>query len=118
VPAIATKTDSGGFLRVGGLEDVHPVRPTRFHSEEIDLVVCRVKDEIFAVENRCPHQQFSALHEGALEGCTLTCPMHGWSFDLKTGRSTNGNGMLKTLAVKVEEGIVWVEKLGTGFPAA
>ena len=43
----------------------------------------------------------SALHEGILNGYELTCPMHGWTFDLTTGQPTAGGGKLKRYVVKV-----------------
>jgi len=58
-------------------------------------VLFRVGGEFFAVRNRCPHQQFERLHEGDVEGLTVTCPMHGWKFDLRTGASVNADGRLK-----------------------
>jgi hypothetical protein len=33
-----------------------------------------------AVENRCAHRQLP-LTEGAVVGCQLVCPYHGWSYD-------------------------------------
>ncbi len=73
------------------------------------LVVVKTEGEVFAFENSCPHQHFSLLHQGTLDGCTITCPMHGWTFDMKTGMSTNGNGKLQKAVVKVEDGVVWLK---------
>ncbi|HTP13147.1 MAG TPA: Rieske 2Fe-2S domain-containing protein, partial [Bacteroidota bacterium] len=72
-------------------------------------VVVRVQGDIFAFENSCPHQHFSLLHQGTLDRCTITCPMHGWTFEMRTGVSTNGNGRLTKAAVRVENGTVWIK---------
>jgi sulfite reductase beta subunit-like hemoprotein/nitrite reductase/ring-hydroxylating ferredoxin subunit len=44
-----------------------------------------------ACQNICPHAGGS-LGEGSVEGETLTCPLHGWQFDLKTGTCLNEPG--------------------------
>jgi UDP-MurNAc hydroxylase len=38
------------------------------------------------VQRRCPHLQGDLSRFGKTDGMTLTCTMHGWQFDLATGR--------------------------------
>ena len=64
-------------------------------------VLFRVGEEFFAIRNRCPHQQFEKLHEGEVDGFIVTCPMHGWQFDLRTGASVNAGGKLKVWKTEV-----------------
>ncbi len=52
------------------------------------VALCRVGGKTHAVTNVCPHQG-GPLGEGYMEGATLTCPWHGWRFDVTTGRSTS-----------------------------
>src|SRR5215470_10922592 len=42
---------------------------------------------VFAVENRCPHRG-ARLDDAAVGGRTITCPMHGRRYDLRSGRCT------------------------------
>jgi nitrite reductase (NADH) small subunit len=49
---------------------------------EVALFICRGK--VVASQGQCPHNG-GPLHEGEVEGTVLTCPWHGWSFDLETG---------------------------------
>lgn len=70
-----------------------------------------IEGQWYAIRNRCPHQQFEKLHEGEVNGTVVTCPMHGWRFDLKTGNNVGGGGRLKTWVVKVRDGEILV---GTG----
>ncbi len=39
--------------------------------------------------NQCPHQQ-SPLSNATVSTGMIRCPLHGMSFDLQTGRSTDG----------------------------
>ena len=50
------------------------------------ILVCRVGDEVHAVDDTCTHDDVS-LSLGALEGCRLRCPLHGSEFDVRTGRA-------------------------------
>lgn len=38
------------------------------------------------VQRRCPHLRGDLSRFGVTDGSTLTCTMHGWKFDLATGR--------------------------------
>jgi UDP-MurNAc hydroxylase len=41
------------------------------------------------VQRWCPHRQADLSQFGEIDGCTLTCTMHGWTFDLETGDCHN-----------------------------
>jgi UDP-MurNAc hydroxylase len=40
----------------------------------------------WVVQRRCPHLKADLARFGLIEGSVLTCQMHGWQFDLETGR--------------------------------
>jgi nitrite reductase (NADH) small subunit len=68
-----------------------------------------VGDRIHALDNACPHAG-GPLAEGTLEGGCVTCPLHGWKFDVCTG----GGVAPSTTAVtayptKIENGKVLVQ---------
>jgi nitrite reductase/ring-hydroxylating ferredoxin subunit len=74
-----------------------------------DVLVCYTKEGVFAVGNICTHA-FARLSEGRLRGSRLICPLHGASFDVRTGRVL-GPPALTPLArheVRVTDGIVEV----------
>lgn len=50
------------------------------------------------------------LTKGKLEGCVLTCPVHEWQYDARTGEGVNPQGVrLPTFPVCLEDGGVFVE---------
>ncbi|MBK7580475.1 MAG: Rieske 2Fe-2S domain-containing protein [Myxococcales bacterium] len=49
-----------------------------------DVCVALVEGQPFAIEDGCNHAGAS-LSEGHQDGETITCPMHGYVFSLKTG---------------------------------
>jgi len=44
------------------------------------------------VQRRCPHLKADLSRFGIVEGNTLTCQLHGWKFDLATGRCLTSVG--------------------------
>ena len=60
------------------------------------------KGIISAIDGICPHQG-GPLAEGLLEGTTVTCPWHGWQFDVCTGKTPLGPKIKQPVyEVKVE----------------
>lgn len=53
------------------------------NGEEVALF--RYQGSFFALDNSCPHMG-GPLSEGEVEEGHVTCPWHGWQFDLKTGQ--------------------------------
>lgn len=50
------------------------------------IALFNVGGDIRAVENTCPHRG-GPLGEGVVSGTVVTCPWHGWEFDVCTGLS-------------------------------
>jgi 3-phenylpropionate/trans-cinnamate dioxygenase ferredoxin subunit len=55
-------------------------------ADDREIVVCRTKDGIFALDNICTHAH-ARLNEGRLRGTRLICPLHGAAFDVRDGRA-------------------------------
>ena len=50
----------------------------------LKLVVANAGGEFFGFQSQCPHQDVP-LCEGLFDGSTLTCHMHLWQWDVRTG---------------------------------
>ena len=74
-----------------------------------DIVIFRASDQIFAVSNVCSHQHFSKLHEGILESFLIECPMHGWRYDIRTGKSVTGEGTISVYPLSMKDGNLYIE---------
>lgn len=59
--------------------------------EGMDIALFKCEGKIYAMENTCPHMG-GPLGEGQLEDCIVTCPWHGWQFDVRTGACENMPG--------------------------
>jgi len=72
------------------------------------IALCNVEGTYHAVENTCPHAE-GPLGEGSLDGTTLTCPYHGWAFDITDGAcQTNTEASIATYEVAIEGDAVCV----------
>lgn len=53
------------------------------------IVVCKSDGQVFAIENRCTHDNEQLLG-GNIKKCTIVCPIHGARFSLKNGAPLGG----------------------------
>jgi nitrite reductase (NADH) small subunit len=97
-----------GLKNLGRASEIGKEKPLTFELDGEAGVLFYVDGKWFAVRNRCPHQQFEKLHEGEVEGTVLTCPMHGWKFDLTSGNSVNAGGTLRVWNVLEKDGEIFV----------
>ncbi len=98
-----------GFEKVAHVSDITPAVPKRITVGEMDCVLFKVGEQVYAIENTCPHQHYSVFHQAIREGYAITCPMHGWSFDLRNGAAVRGSGRLNILEVRLDNNDVWIK---------
>ena len=53
--------------------------------DRLTIAIFRIGDAFYAVDNACPHNG-GPLGEGPLDGAVVTCPWHGFTVDVRTGR--------------------------------
>jgi nitrite reductase/ring-hydroxylating ferredoxin subunit len=97
------------FVKVARLAEIHERRGmlVTVDGEEIALFKC--DGEVHAISNVCAHQHFSMLHKGEVDGCIVTCPMHGWKYDMRTGKGTTGDGRVARFRVRTVGEAVMIE---------
>ena len=49
------------------------------------LAIFRVGADVYAIDGMCAHQG-GPLAEGSIEAGIVTCPWHGWQYDVRSGR--------------------------------
>jgi nitrite reductase/ring-hydroxylating ferredoxin subunit len=94
--------------RIGSLADVEAGEAilTEAGGQDVALFMCRGK--VIATNGQCPHAE-GPLHEGEVEGTILTCPWHGWTFDLETGQCQEDDEIvLERYPVRIEGDDVFV----------
>ena len=96
---------------------------------ERELRECRTEDglklvvanagggEFFGFQASCPHQEVP-LCEGIFDGATLTCHMHLWQWDLRSGAPLGiAEAPLQKYALTRDGDALYVESSGSAFEA-
>ena len=91
--------------------DIPAGRGWPFRAGERNLAVFDLGDTVVAVDNECRHVG-NPIDDGFVSGASVTCPWHGWRYDLRTGELITVFGRrpgLCTYEVRVDSGDVFVE---------
>jgi nitrite reductase/ring-hydroxylating ferredoxin subunit/alkylhydroperoxidase/carboxymuconolactone decarboxylase family protein YurZ len=93
----------------------HDIAPTsavaadkvlRFTADARSVFVYRSGRSYRVYDSRCPHQS-TDINELAVKGKELTCPKHGWGFDVPSGDCIRkGNTPLTKLESRVSKGML------------
>ncbi len=73
---------------LAGVESIPEGGMRPFPAGAFEVLVCRVRGELYAVDNTCSHQE-AKLCEGRLVGYRITCPKHSAQFDIRDGSHKN-----------------------------
>lgn len=108
-----------GWIDIGTVDAI-PRRGARcVNTPTGKIAVFRTQeDQIFAIENRCPHKA-GPLAEGIVHGASVTCPLHNWVFDLATGQALGPDeGQVKTFPTEVVDGRIFMAYQVSSMAAA
>jgi nitrite reductase/ring-hydroxylating ferredoxin subunit len=93
----------------------------RFHAENLELAVARLRGQVYVTSNYCTHLD-CLLSSGKLVDDGVRCSCHGSVFDLETGEPIYppATKPIKTFPVKEEDGQIFVgltaEDIAAGVP--
>lgn len=97
------------FVPVAPAADVPDGEGREFTVEGRVLAVFHVGAEFFALDGICPHAG-GPLGQGTLSGCVVTCPWHGWQFDVRTGEHCLNRRLTQPgYQVRIVEDVIEVE---------
>lgn len=89
------------FVRVAKVSEVPPGSSKVVVLQGHPVALFNVAGTFYAVSNVCLHRG-GPVGEGALDGAVVTCPLHGWEYDVRTGKNVaNPAARLRTFSVKV-----------------
>lgn len=74
------------FVRVAQVGDVPPGTGKCIEANGKQIAVFNVGGTFHAIDNTCLHRG-GPLGEGELDGTTVTCPWHGWEYDVTSGKN-------------------------------
>lgn len=99
----------GSWVRVGAVADCPPGECRELVAENRIVALFNVAGTFHALDGVCPHQG-GPLGKGRLSGCVVTCPWHGWQFDVTTGQHQASKSVVHTsFPVKLAGDDIFVE---------
>jgi nitrite reductase/ring-hydroxylating ferredoxin subunit len=85
--------DEDGWIAAVRLDELPDRKPVQTRVGDAEILIVRNGEELFAIGNRCTHQQ-APLHRGPVKFSgslrTVRCALHGSTFDLANGRVIQG----------------------------
>lgn len=98
------------FVTVARVDEIPPGTVKALRAGDEDIAVAHLDGKFCATQGHCLHLG-GPLGEGHLEGRVLTCPWHGWQYDVCTGLNEFDYAIeLQTYEVRVEGDEVQVRR--------
>ncbi len=95
-------------VRVGKVSEIPPGTARVVVVQGHPVALFNVGGAFYGVSHVCLHRG-GPIGEGTLDGFVVTCPLHGWEYDVRTGRNlANPMARLRTFSVRVEGEDVFV----------
>jgi len=73
------------YVTASQTADIKPGEKKKVKLGDKVLLLTNVQGVYHAIDDRCPHMGGS-LYEGVFKDSTITCPRHGTSFDVTSGK--------------------------------
>jgi NAD(P)H-dependent nitrite reductase small subunit len=90
------------LTKVAKMSDLLPGTGKVIEAGGKTLAVFNCDGKFYAIDNTCKHRG-GPLGEGSLSGTSVTCPWHGWSYDVTSGACDMDSSVkVQTFEVKVE----------------
>ena len=97
------------YVRAASLADIQANGCLVVYLEGHAIALFHHNDQIYAIDNRCPHMGFP-LHKGTVKDGILTCHWHHARFDLASGGTFDlWADDVRSFPVKIRSGEVWVD---------
>jgi nitrite reductase (NADH) small subunit len=97
------------FLRVSNKDEIPAGTIREFALDGKVVAIANVAGKLFAINNVCLHRG-GPLGEGELNGQVVTCPWHGWQYDVTTGKlAANPTVGVESYAVEIRGNDIFVD---------
>jgi 3-phenylpropionate/trans-cinnamate dioxygenase ferredoxin subunit len=79
-------------------------------ADGVRIAVFNVEGKFYAIEDVCTHDG-GILTGGPVQGCIITCPRHGATFDIRSGEALTAPAYEPTASfpVRIQDGMVQVK---------
>lgn len=97
------------MIEVCSLAELPPGEVAVVKTAQGRIAVFNAGGDLHALDDRCSHAD-ACLSDGWLEGCEVECPLHGATFDVRTGQPTGppATAPVRVYPVFIRNGLVFV----------
>jgi nitrite reductase (NADH) small subunit len=97
------------FVRAARTDEIPAGTIREFQVDGLTVAIANIGNKFYAINNTCLHRG-GPLGQGQLQGVAVTCPWHGWQYDVTTGKLTmNPTIGVKTYVLEVRGEDLWIE---------
>jgi len=97
------------WIPVAQVDECLPGQSLERVAEGRIVALFNVDGTFYALDGVCPHQG-GPLGKGLIQGCLVSCPWHGWQFDVRDGQSQINPQMKQPrFDIRIEAGTVLVD---------
>jgi nitrite reductase (NADH) small subunit len=106
------------WTRLAPLGDCPPGESRELVVGDRIVALFNVAGTLYALDGVCPHQG-GPLGKGKLCGQVVTCPWHGWQFNVATGRHQLSRTVVQPgFPLRVEGDVIWIDLTSSSAPDA
>lgn len=99
----------GKLIKVAQVSDLSPGQGKVVQADGQEIALFNANGTFYAIHNTCLHRG-GPLGEGELEGTVVTCPWHGWQYDVTSGVNVRDSAVkVASFDVQVQGSDVLVE---------
>jgi 3-phenylpropionate/trans-cinnamate dioxygenase ferredoxin component len=106
---ISDRESLEGFHRICSIKDLNENTGKRFIINNLEIAVFLIQNKAYAVSNICPHKHSALIYDGFVEDENVVCPAHGWTFNIKNGKTLTGSKGLDVYETVCVEDQVYVK---------
>ena len=95
------------WIDVGLVDEIPPGTHKVTEADGVMIAVFNVAGKFYAIEDVCTHDG-GILTGGPVNGCVITCPRHGATFDIRSGEALSAPAYepTATFPIRIQDGMV------------
>ncbi len=86
---------------------------------DYEVAIFFVNNEVYCLSNVCPHRHQNKISQGYIKDEHIICPLHHWTYNLKTGENINklqGLKSLQSFEARIIDNFVYIKKPKINLP--
>jgi len=97
------------LMRAAKTDEIPLGAVREFQVDGKTLAIANVDGKFYAIDNTCLHRG-GPLGQGVLSGKIVTCPWHGWQYDVTTGKlAANPSAGVQCYPLRIRGDDIWMD---------